>query len=127
MQFAPDALPEPRDLARAQAIFAAMVAERFEGTPVRVKEYLRSGASPAPRIGKHVHLHLYAFEADEPLVLDPEFYPQGAWLTFDDFQARAGRAPCGLCTRLYSEYAVEQGLCEVPFAPAIAMLANEEV
>ena len=119
IQHDPVTLPDVTDAAAAQSLFDAMSAQRLGGVPVRVKSYLTSGSSDMNPMGVEVTLHLYEIDFDEEPVLNERYYTAGAWLTAEEYEERCAEQVCGLCLRLWSDYAWLQGFTDRPFIPRI--------
>ena len=117
IQHDPAALPDVTDTAAAQPLFDAMSAQRLGGTPVHVKSYLTSGSSDLNPMGVEVTLHLYEIEFDHEPALNERYYTAGAWLTAAEYEERCAEQVCGLCLRLWSDYAWLQGYTDRPFLP----------
>jgi hypothetical protein len=118
IQFSPEELPDPRSLGpTVNRLFAKMSNERLGGVPVEVESYLTSGSSDDNPMGVDVHLHLYEIRlADEPR-FDARYYTDGAWLRPEEYELRCADEICGLCLRLWADYAWLHGLADRPFAP----------
>lgn len=117
IQHDPAALPDVTDLAAAQDLFDALSRERLGEVPVKVKSYLTSGSSDLNPMGVEVTLHLYEIVFDIEPILNPRFYTDGAWLSAEDYQERCAEQVCGLCLRLWSDYAWIMGYTDRPFLP----------
>lgn len=117
IQHDPAKLTDIRDLAAAQPLFDAMSAERLGGVPVRIKSYLTSGSSDLNPMDVDVTLHLYEIEFDDEPVLNPRYYTDGAWLSAEEYEERCAEQVCGLCLRLWSDYAWMHGYTDRPFIP----------
>lgn len=116
IQYPPSDLPDPTKIGgTVDALFRKMSNERLGGVPIEVKEYLTSGSSDDNPMGVDVHLHLYEIAlADEPL-LNPRYYTDGAWLSPVEYEDRCADQLCGLCLRLWADYAWLTGVAEHPF------------
>jgi hypothetical protein len=115
IQFAPAWLTDPNDLSKAQSLMEKMSAERLGGVPITVKRYLISGDDPDSPVGQHVHLHLYEVELLEEPRLNPRYYTEAAWLTPEEYERLSADQTCGLCLRLWSDYAWLAGISDRPF------------
>lgn len=115
IQFARKAFGGPTDLEAVQELFDRMSEERFGGVGVRVNAYLTSGDSSANPFGNHVHLHLYAIELEAEPVLKPDYYTDSAWLLPEEYEERSADEQCGLCLRLWADYAWMHGITSRPF------------
>lgn len=116
IQYRPEEL-QPEDTTQVQNQMENMSEERLGGVPIKVLGYLNSGECSNNPIKKHVLLHTYMIYLPEEPELNPDFYADSAWLTPEDYMRKAEEAPCGLCTRLWSDYAYSHGLCSSRFAP----------
>lgn len=116
-QFDPNELGDPEDLTRVQRLMEEMSKERLGGVPIIVKRHLTSGDSDDNPINKHVYLHLYEIELPEEPRLNPDYYAAGEWLTPEEYQRRSANQKCGLCLRLWSDYAWMAGITDRPFVP----------
>ena len=115
IQYQRNELSEPEDLEAVQALFFRMSQERLGNVPVNVKKYLISGDSSENPYGVHVYLHLYRIELLAVPHLNSNYYTDDAWLTAQGYeQENAGHA-CGLCLRLWSDYAWLAGITDRPF------------
>ena len=105
------------DLAPVQLIMEKMSKERLGGVPIHAKELLICGDSANNTFNKHVHLYLYRveFDFDEEPILNPDYYSDSAWLTAEEYEERSAGQPCGLCLRLWSDYAYLAGITDRPF------------
>lgn len=117
IQFNPDDLPEPSDLVKVQTYMKAMSAERLNGVGIRTIAMLASESSDKNPIGRDVHLHLYRVELDHEPELHPDFYEDGRWMTFEEYEQAARDAPCGLCMRMWGDFAYMRGIIDHPFIP----------
>lgn len=117
-RFAPSELKSPKDdLGTVQKLFARLSDERLGGTSIRVNEHLISGDDPDSPVGQHVFLHLYGITLFDDPNLNAAYYTDGAWLTPAEYQHRSAGQPCGLCLRLWSDYAWLAGMSDRPFVP----------
>lgn len=117
IQHDPVALPDVTDLAAAQPLFDAMSVERLGGVPVLVKSYLTSGSSDQNPMGIDVTLHLYEIDFAHEPVLNARYYTDADWLTAEQYEDRCADQVCGLCLRLWSDYAWLKGYTDRPFVP----------
>ncbi|MER9690020.1 MULTISPECIES: hypothetical protein [unclassified Mesorhizobium] len=117
IQYDPGAIADITDLEAVTPLFEKMSAQRLGGVPIRVKSYLTQGASDQNPMGIDVQLHLYEIELDEEPRLNPRYYTEGAWLTAEDYEERCAKQVCGLCLRLWSDYAWIMGYTDRPFIP----------
>lgn len=116
IQFDPRVL-DPEDLNQVQNLMDQMSLQRCGGVPVQVLNKLTSGTCLNNSIRRRVFLHLYLIYFDEEPKLNPRYYTEGTWLFPRDYVAKSKEAPCGLCTRLWSDYSYVHGLSEERFAP----------
>ena len=77
-----------------------------------MKKHLTSGDDPDSPVGQHVHLHLYEIELTEEPLLNPDYYADSAWLTAEEYEKISSGQPCGLCLRLWSDYAWMAGITD---------------
>lgn len=117
IQFDPEELSNPNDLSKVQLLMDKMSKERLGGVPIVTKRLLISGDDPESPVGKHVFLHLYEIDLLEEPRLNPDYYSDFARLSAEDYEARSAGQPCGLCLRLWSDYAWMAGLSDRPFVP----------
>lgn len=115
IQFQPEELPDPEDLSSVEPLMQKMSEERLCGQPVTVKSHLVAGDSDDNPIDKHVFLHLYEIEFEKEPKLNPDYYEAGEWLTPEEYERRSAGGKCGLCLRLWSDYAWLAGLSDRPF------------
>ena len=118
IQFQPLELVDRTDLLKVQEIMEKMSNERLGGTPLSVKGYLDSGNSDHNPYKKHVYLHLYEIFIHRVPTLNPAYYTHGAWLTAEQYEEYSEGQPCGLCMRLWSDYAWLKGITDRPFVPS---------
>lgn len=119
IQYDPRAVADMRDIAAVTPLFGAMSNERLGGVGVRVISYLTSGSSDRNPMGADVNLHLYEIEFDEEPMLNSRFYTHGAWLSAEEYEERCAEQVCGLCLRLWSDYAWLKGYTDRPFIPHV--------
>jgi hypothetical protein len=117
IQYDPASVEDVADLEAMKPIFDAMSVQRLGGVPVRVKSYLTSGSSDKNPMGVDVTLHLYEIELDEEPHLNQRYYTDGAWLTAEEYEEHCAEEVCGLCLRLWSDYAWMMGYTDRPFIP----------
>jgi hypothetical protein len=117
LQYDPARVPDVKDLRAVRPIFENMSAQRLGGVPVRVKSYLTSGSSDQNPMGVDVSLHLYEIEFDEEPRLNEEYYTDGAWLSAEQYEEHCAEQVCGLCIRLWADYAWIMGYTDRPFIP----------
>lgn len=117
IQFVPNELSERSDLPKVREIMTKMSNERLGGVPIDVRRWLDSGDSNHNPYEKHVYLHLYEIFLHREPNLNPNYYSSGAWLTAEKYEERSVGQPCGLCIRLWSDYAWLKGIADRPFIP----------
>lgn len=108
---------DPNSDSKIQELFELMSEERLNGAKLKVKEHLTSGDDPDSPVGQHVHLHLYELELLEEPKLNSKFYTDARWMTPAEYQDASVGQKCGLCLRLWSDYAWLAGLSDRPFVP----------
>ena len=117
IQYDPATVTDMTDIEAVRPLFEAMSAQRLGGVPVRVKSYLTKGSSDQNPMGVVVTLHLYEIEFEEEPRFNERYYTDGAWLTAEEYEARCAQQVCGLCLRLWSDYAWLSGYTDRPFIP----------
>jgi hypothetical protein len=117
IQYKPEEFRDPTDLEAATRLFQEMSAERLGGVPVRVKEYLTEGASDENPMNTWVNLQLYEIDLPTEPVLNPRYYTDADWLSPEEYEYRCADQRCGLCLRLWSDYAWCMGITDRPFIP----------
>lgn len=117
IQFDPKELPDPKDLTRVQIFMKKMSDERLGGVSIHTKNHLISGDTTDNPFDKHVYLHLYEVELPKEPVLNPDYYSDAEWLTAEEYEERSANQRCGLCLRLWSDYAWMAGVTDRPFVP----------
>ena len=90
IQFQPEELEDPADLAKVQRLMEKLSLERLGGVPIRAKQYLSSDNSSNNPIERHVFLHMYEIEVLEPPVLNPDYYKDSVWLIPTEYEEYAG-------------------------------------
>ena len=119
IQHDPASLPDVTDIIAAQSLFAAMSKERLNAVPIRTVSYLTSGSSDQNPMNVNVTLHLYQIEFDQEPRLNPRYYIGDDWLTPAEYEERSAGQACGLCLRLWSDYAWLHGYADRPFVPTV--------
>jgi SAM-dependent methyltransferase len=99
-------------LEKTQELFQKMSEERFHSTPVKVLRFLTSGSCSKNPMNERVNLHLYQIEFTQSPVLDNVFYTDARWMYLNEYQEKSKDLPCGLCTRLWSEYALRHKMAQ---------------
>ena len=117
IQFEPKELPDPKNLTRVQIFMEKMSDERLGGVSIQTKNHLISGDTTDNPFDKHVYLHLYEVEFSEEPILNPDYYSDAEWLTAEEYEDRSANQRCGLCLRLWSDYAWMAGFTDRPFVP----------
>ena len=115
IQFDPSSLADPANIGAVQRYVDQISAERFNGTPLTAKEFLTFGDSDENPIGMHVYLYLYWIELSGEPKLNPDYYTDVKWMTAAEYERASFGQPCGLCTRLWSDYAWLKGITDRPF------------
>jgi hypothetical protein len=116
-QYDPATVADVTDTGAVTPLFEAMSSQRLGGIPIKVKSYLTSGSSDQNSMGVEVTLHLYEIEFDEEPRFNERYYTDGAWLTAEEYEDRCAEQVCGLCLRLWSDYAWIMGYTDRPFIP----------
>ena len=109
----------PESLAMASEYFKKMSDLRLGGVDVAVLGHMRSGSCDKSLKGHHVTLHLYLVRMEEEPKLNPEYYIDGRWMTPEEYSQATATVTCGLCSRLWSDYAVARGYSDRSFAPEL--------
>ena len=117
IQHAAEELPDRHDLVAAARRFEAMSRQRLGGVPVEVERFLIDGSSDRNPMGIDVDLSLYEIDFRREPVLDPSFYTEARWMTAAEYETASVGQPCGLCLRLWSDYAWLAGFTDRPFVP----------
>ncbi len=117
IQYDPSSVSDMTNLDAVAPFFNEMSAQRLGGVPVLVKSYLTSGSSDRNPMGVEVTLHLYEIELHEEPRFNEHYYTDGAWLTAEEYEVRCAQQVCGLCLRLWSDYAWIMGYTDRPFIP----------
>ena len=115
IRFDPNWLDDRKDLIKVQKLMTKMSQERLGGVPIITKKYLTSGDDPNSPVGEHVFLHLYEIELSEEPRLNPAFYTNSSWMTPKQYEKKSAGQPCGLCLRLWSDFAWMTGISDRPF------------
>lgn len=118
IQFNPDQV-DYRNLKQVQSLMDKMSEERFGGGAIKVLNYLDSGTCSSNPINKRVFLHMYLVDLEKEPMLNPDYYADSEWLTPQEYVERSKEAPCGLCTRMWSDYSYTHGLSKERFAPMV--------
>lgn len=114
-QYDPATFEDPNDLTRAQEIVDALSAERLGGVGMRVSRFLTEGSSDVNPMGVDVTLRLYEVDLCPEPVLNRDFYVDSEWMSPVRYQEASAGQTCGLCLRLWSDYAWLTGLSDRPF------------
>ena len=117
IQFDPAELSDPADLSKVQGLMERLSKERLGGVPIATEQHLISGDSSDNPFDKHVFLHLYGVELRKEPRFNPDYYTDSAWLTPEEYEDRSANQRCGLCLRLWSDYAWMAGISDRPFVP----------
>lgn len=121
IQYELSSLPDPNDLKTVQSMMEVMSKQRLGGVPLNVKRFLASDNSDHNPIERHVFLHLYEIEILTPPILNPDYYVDSDWLTFEEYEIRNVDSQCGLCMRMWGDYAFLHGITDRPFNPPPTM------
>jgi hypothetical protein len=117
IQHQPEELADAEDLTAAARLFERMSEERLGGVPVKVQKYLTTGASDENPMNTWVSLQLYEIDLPHEPTLNPRYYTAGEWLSPAEYEERCAEELCGLCLRLWSDYAWIMGITDRPFIP----------
>jgi hypothetical protein len=117
IQFQTYQLPDPLDLGAAGRLLQEMSDERLGGVSIAPVRYLTSGSSDVNPMGVDVTLHLYEMELAREPILNARYYTDAAWLTPDEYEHRCAEQVCGLCLRLWADYAWMAQITDRPFIP----------
>lgn len=115
IQYEPGTFADPLDIDRASELANALSEQRLGGTPVRVNRFLTEGSSNENPMGVDVKLRLYEVELAAEAVLNTHFYVGQEWMAPEGYQKASAGQPCGLCLRLWSNYAWLSGITDIPF------------
>lgn len=115
----PADLRNPSDLSVAQANFDRLSAQRLGGAPLKVRRFLLIDTSDMNPMGVDVTLAMYEIEAPEDLDLVREFYVDSAWMMPADYELASAGQPCGMCLRMWSDWAWLNGITDRPFVPKV--------
>lgn len=107
------------DIDQVQRLMDHMSAQRLGSVPVRVLNLIGSGTCGNNPINKRVFLHMYLVYMELEPNLNPSYYVDAKWLTPEEYMERSKEAPCGLCTRMWSDYSYAHGLSSERFAPMV--------
>ena len=119
IRYTPRELTSPENLTQVSTLMQRMSNERLGNVPVVVQNYLISGDSDQNPYGIHVYLHLYQIEAAREPTLNSTYYTEGSWLSTLEYEQKSARQACGLCLRLWSDYAWLAGITDRPFVAHI--------
>lgn len=114
IQFDPE-LIDPQNLDQVQELMEKMSNERLNGTLIKVEEYLIDGDSDHNPYNLDVYLHLYKISIPDSLELNPEYYTDSGWLTAEEYEEHNIGMKCGLCLRLWQDYAFVSGISDRPY------------
>lgn len=117
VRFDPVQLPDIRNLERVQGYMNRMSVERLGGVPVIARRLLTTGDSADNPISQHVFLYLYEVDLPTPPQLNSDYYVDSAWMTAAEYEGACKGQQCGLCLRLWSDYAWMAGITDRPFIP----------
>jgi len=120
IQYDPVDFEDPNDLQRASELANALSAQRLGGIPVKVLRFLTEGTSDMNPMGVDVTLRLYEIDLMPTPELNPEFYVDQEWMSPERYQEASTGQPCGLCLRLWSDFAWLSGITDRPYVPTVA-------
>ena len=115
IQFDHKQTSDPTDLSNVRSLMEKLSRERLGGVPIELRRFLTAGDSAESPVDKHVFLYLYEIELPREPRLNPDYYTEAAWLTAREYEQRSAGEPCGLCLRLWSDYAWMSGITDRPF------------
>lgn len=108
-------LRDPENLTDARTLIQEMSDQRLGGVPILAVDHLISGDSDKNPYGLHVYLNLYRIKLAAEPVLNPIYYEEGAWLSAQEYEDKSAGQECGLCLRLWSDYAWLARITDRPF------------
>lgn len=106
IKYDPAALPGVPNLDAARTLMERLSRDRLGGVPISVLAHLTSGSSGDNPMGVAVTLHLYEVDMHAEPEMNPRFYTEAAWMTPEECKDAMRDQIGGLCTRLWSEYAI---------------------
>lgn len=117
IQYEEGELEDVKDLSAASRLMQKMTEERLCGSPIRTKGFLfEDSANSMKIINKWVYLKFYEIEFDNDPKLNPDYYTDGRWMTFDEYEEQLGEGGCGSCIRMWWDYAhFNLGIVNRPF------------
>lgn len=121
-QYSPDDIYGKGDITGCNEVFRRMSRERLEGSPIKVERFLDETEGYSEDLKCYVHLMLWKISFPFGVRLNPDYYIGAEWLTWKEHFRWHGRSKCGMCTRLFQDWAYLHNLCpwpagEVPYAP----------
>lgn len=105
---------DPDDHAEIKKVFDRMSKRRLGGVQIKVGRLVSARSRYTHALGSSVTLRLFEIELEHEPILNPEFYSEAAWLTNDEFRKRVTAVPCGMCTRMLSDYRMHRGEIDEP-------------
>jgi len=104
-----DSMEDPSELARASEIMKKMAEERLYDADITTEKHILSEESKNNPIDTYVHLDLYKVELPDEPKLNPRYYQDGRWLSFEEYTEMAKNQTCGSCMRMYWDWAWMEG------------------
>lgn len=105
---------DPDDRADVNKVFDRMSKRRLGSVGIKVGRLVSARSRYTHALGRSVTLRLFEIELEREPILNPEFYSDAAWLTNDEFRERVTAVPCGMCTRMLSDYRMQRGEISEP-------------
>ena len=115
IQHGADEMRDPFDLDEAGRHFGRMSHQRLGAVPIAVNRFLTDGSSDANPMGVDVTLRLYEISLLEEPRLHPDFYVDARWMSAAQYETASTGQRCGLCLRLWSDFAWLSGITDRPF------------
>lgn len=115
IRYNPETFLDKNDIERAASYFRTMSQQRLSGAAIKVNRFLIDGSSEDNPMGVQVHLRLYEIEIANPIYLNPDFYTDSGWMNFQEYEKASQGEKCGLCLRLWGDYAWLSGITDQPF------------
>lgn len=115
IQYDPEAFADGGDLEHAAGLFSDLSDQRLGGVPIQVDSLLTSGSSDMNPMGVDVHLRLYRISLGAEPVLEPSYYVDAEWMSPRRYEEASAGQACGLCLRLWSDFAWLSGITDRPF------------
>lgn len=115
IQYDPEAFSDATDLENAAGLFSDLSDQRLGGVPIQVDSLLTIGSSDMNPMGVDVHLRLYRISLGAEPVLEPSYYVDAEWMSPRRYEEASTGQACGLCLRLWSDFAWLSGITDRPF------------